>query len=203
MARSLQQSDHSLARNQLLTFATITVFGGAALLLGLALIIFAQYHERAYIFLDLGAGGFIGGIAGIIGAGSKVKAALSYGVIALGIMGMIVGLNYLANHYGPAPNQTYGGIVIALSLVAILGGLVGALITQPRGRMTAFVSVIMLGVIAPIGLVALTVGTIYLVVLHYQGHAYLLFGAGAVCLIGGIACAIFAQCSVKATLCSL
>ncbi len=69
--------------------------------------------------------------------------------------------------------------------------------------MTAFVSVIMLGVIASIGLVALTVGTIYLVVLHSQGHAYLLFGAGAVCLIGGIACAIFAQCSVKATLCSL
>lgn len=122
MARSLQQSDHSLARNQLLTFATITVFGGAALLLGLALIIFAQYHERAYIFLGLDAGGFIGGIAGIIGAGSKVKAALSYGAIALGIMGMIVGLNYLANHYGLAPNPTYGDIVIALSLVAILGG---------------------------------------------------------------------------------
>ena len=39
----------------------------------------------------------------------------------------------------------------------------------------------------------LTVGMIYLVVLHYQGHAYLLLGAGVVCLIGGIACGIFAQ----------
>ncbi len=56
-------------------------------------------------------------------------------------MGMIVGLNYLANHYGPATNQTYGGIVIALSLVAILGGIAGALITQPRGGMAAFSSV--------------------------------------------------------------
>lgn len=65
--------------------------------------------------------------------------------------------------------------------------------------MTAFVSVIMLGVIASIGPVALTVGTIYLVVLHSQGHAYLLLGAGAVCLIGGIACGIFAQCDAKAT----
>ncbi len=68
MARSLQQSDHSLARNQLLTFATIAVSGGAALLLGLALIIFAQYHERAYIFLGLGAGGLIGRIEGQGGA---------------------------------------------------------------------------------------------------------------------------------------
>lgn len=195
----MQQSDHSLARKQSLTFATIAVFGVAALLLGLALIIFAHYHERAYIFLSLGAGGFIGGIAGIIGAGSKVKAALSYGVIALGVMGMIVGLNYLADRYGSAPNRTYGDIVIALSLVAILGGIVGALITQPRGGMAAFSSVIMLGVIASMGLVALTVGTIYLAVLHYQGRAYLLLGAGAVCLIGGIACGIFAQSGARIT----
>ncbi len=195
----MQQSDHSLTRKQLLTFATITVFGAAALLLGLALIIFAHYHERAYVFLGLGAGGFIGGIAGTVGAGSKVKAALSYGMIALGMMGMIVGLNYLADRYGSAPNQTHGHIVIALSLVAILGGIVGALIAQPKGGIAAFSSVIMLGVIASIGIVALTVGTIYLVVLQSQGHAYLLFGTGAVCLIGGIACGIFTQSRAKAT----
>lgn len=195
----MQRSDHSLTRKQPLTFAAITVFGGAALLLGLALIVFAHYHERAYVFLGLGAGGFIGGIAGIVGAGSKIKAALSYGVIALGIMGMIVGLNYLADRYGSAPNQTRGDIVIALSLVAILGGIIVALIRQSKGGMAAFSSVIMLGVIASIGIVALTVGTIYLVVLHYQGHAYILLGAGAVCLIGGIACGIFAQSKARVT----
>ncbi len=189
----MQRSDHSLTRKQSLTFASIAVFGVAALLVGLVLIIFAHYHERAYVFLGLGTGGFIGGIAGIVVVGSKIRVALSYAVIAIGMMGMIVGLNYLADRYGSDPNQTYGHIVIALSVVAILVGIVGALIAQPKGGMVAFSSVIMLGVIASLGIVALTAGTIYLVVLQSQGHAYLLLVTGAVCLIGGIACGIFAQ----------
>ena len=196
---SVQQSDHSLTQKQSITFAAITVCGIAALLLGLALIIYAHYHERAYVFLGLGAAGFIGGLAGIVGAGSKVKAALSYGVIALGMMGIIVGLNYLTNSYGPHPNQARGDIVIALSLVAMLAGFVGALISQPKGGMAALSSVIMLGVIAPLGIVAVTVGTIYLVVLQSQGRAYLLLGVGAVCLIGGIACGTFAQSRARGT----
>jgi hypothetical protein len=57
----------------------------------------------------------------------------------------------------------------------------------------------MLGVIASIGIVALIVGTIYLVVLKYQGHAYFLLGAGTVCLIGGITCGMFAQSRARAT----
>src|SRR5205085_11846657 len=115
---SVQLSDHSLTQKQAITFAALSVFGAAALLLGLALIIYAHYHERAYVFLGLGTGSFIGGIAGIVVAGSKIKVALSYGVIALGVIGMIVGINYLTNSYGPAPNQTRGDIVIALSIVA-------------------------------------------------------------------------------------
>ncbi len=194
----MQYSDHSLNQKQVLPFAVVTVFGIAALLLGLALIIFAHYHERAYVFLGLGAAGFIGGIAGIVGVGSKVKAALSYGVIALGIMAMIVGVNYLTNIYGPSPNQTHGDIVIALSIVTILAGIVGALIVQPKGGIAAFSSVIMLGVIASMGIVVLIVGTIYLVVLRYQG-AYPLLGAGTVCLIVGIACGIFAQSRARTT----
>src|SRR5438270_8055286 len=111
---SVQQSDHSLTQKQSITFAAITVCGIAALLLGLALIIFAHYHERAYVFLGLGAAGFIGGIVGIVGmvgARSRVKAALSYGMIATGMMGISVGLNYLINIYGSAPNQAHGDIV--------------------------------------------------------------------------------------------
>jgi len=194
----MQYSDHSLNQKQVLPFAVVTVFGIAALLLGLALIIFAHYHERAYVFLGLGAAGFIGGIAGIVGVGSKVKAALSYGVIALGIMAMIVGVNYLTNIYGPSPNQTHGDIVIALSIVTILAGIVGALIVQPKGGIAAFSSVIMLGVIASMGIVVLIVGTIYLVVLRYQG-AYPLLGAGTVCLIVGIACGIYDQSRARTT----
>ena len=196
----MQQSSHSHTRKQLLTFATLTVFGVAALLLGLALILVAHYHERAYIFLGLGAGGSIGGIAGIVGAGSKTRTALSYGAIALGMMGIVIGINYLTGRYGTAPNQTHGDIVIALSLVAMLAGFVGALISRPKGGIAALSSVIMLGVIAPLGIVAVTVGTIYLVVLQSQGRAYLLLGVGAVCLIGGIACGTFAQSRARVTL---
>ena len=196
----MQQTNQSLTQKQPITFAVITIIGVAALLLGLALIIFAHYHERAYVFLGLGAAGFIGGIAGIAVAGSKVKAALSYGVIALGMMGTIVGLNYLTNRYGSAPNYTHGAIVIASSIVAILGGIVGALMVQPKGGLAALSSVIMLGVIASSGIVALIVGAIYLIVLEHPGHAYTLLGAGAVCLIGGVASGIFAQRKARTTL---
>ena len=89
----MQQSDHLLTQKQSLLFAAITVFGVAALFLGLALIIFAHYHERAYVFLGLGAAGFIGGIVGMVWARSRVKATLSYGVIAIGMMGISIGLN--------------------------------------------------------------------------------------------------------------
>lgn len=195
----MQQYDHSFTQKLPVKFAVIAVFGIASLLLGLALIFFAQYHERAYIFLGLGAGGFIGGIAGIVGTGSRVKAALGYGAIALGMVGMIVGLNYLADRYGPAPNLAHGYIVIALSAVAILAGIVWALIAQPRGGMAAFSSVITLGLIASIGIVALIAGAVYLVVLQDQGHAYLLLGAGAACLIGGITCGIFVQSRASTT----
>src|SRR5437764_10693423 len=152
---SVQQSDHSLTQKQSITFAAITVCGIAALLLGLALIIFAHYHERAYVFLGLGAASFIGGIAGIVGAGSKVKTALSYGVVALGMVGIMVGLNYLTNIYGSYQNQIRGGIVIAVSILAILAGIVGALIVQSKGGIAAFSSLITLGVVASIGIVAL------------------------------------------------
>lgn len=195
----MQHSNRSLTQKQIIIFAALSVFGMMALLLGLALIIFAQYHERAYIFLALGVASFIGGIAGLVETGSKVKATLSYGAIALGMMGIIIGLNYLVSRYGPPPNQIHGNIVIVTSLITILAGIVGALLTQPKGGMTAFLSVIMLGVIASLGIVVLIVGTIYLVVLKSQGHAYLLLGTGMVCLISGIICGIFAQSRARAT----
>ena len=196
----MQHFNHSNTQKQSLTFATITAFGVAAVLLGLALILFAHYHERAYLFLGLGTGGVIGGIAGIVGAGPKKRTALSYGAIALGMMGIAVGLNYYVDRYGPAANQTHGNIVMAMSLVAILAGIVGALIAQPKAGMATLSSVITLGVIASGGIVAVTVGTIYLLVLQSPRHAYLLLGVGVVCLLVGIACGSFVQRRVKVTL---
>ena len=37
----------------------------------------------------------MGGLAGMIVVGQKVRAAFDYGLIAIGIVGMVVGLNYL------------------------------------------------------------------------------------------------------------
>lgn len=181
------------------TFAAIAVLGVAALLLGLGLIIYVNYHERAYIFLGLGAACFIGGIAGMIGKRSRARVALSYGVIAMSMMGIIVGLNYLTGKYGPGPNQRYGEIVIALSVIAILAGIGGALAAQPRISFAAFSSVITLGLIASAGIGTLIVGIIYLVVLERGAHAYPLLGIGALCLTGGIVCAILAQSRTKIT----
>src|ERR1051326_1909692 len=141
----VQQLDQFLSRKRPVAFAVFTVLGVAALALGLALIVYKGYHERAYVFLGMGAASFIGGIAGIVFAQSKLKAALSYGAIALGIMGMLVGLNYLTGDYGPAPNHHYAALVIALSMIAILVGIAGALMIQPQSGLTALSSVILLG----------------------------------------------------------
>lgn len=192
----VQQSDHSLTRTQFLTCAALAVSGGAALLLGLALIILKHYHERAYVFLCLGAAGLIGGIAGIVGTGSKIRTILSYGAIGLGMMGMVIGFNYLLDRYGPEPSLSDGYIAITVSLVAILGGIIGALTAPPKGGLTAFYSVISLGLIASAGMVALIVGAVYLIVLQHE-HAYFLLGIGVVCLLGGIICGIFAQNSTR------
>ena len=194
----MQKSDHSLMQKRP-TFAAIAVLGVASLLLGLGLIIYVNYHERAYVFLGLGAACFIGGIAGMIEVGSRTRAALSYGVIAMGMMGIIVGLNYLAGKYGPGPDQGRGEIVIALSVIAILAGIGGALIVPPKGGFAAFSSVIALGLIASAGIGALIVGTIYLLVLERGAHAYPLLVLGVVCLIVGIAWGIYAQSRARIT----
>jgi len=190
---SIQQSDHSLTQKETRTFAIITVVGLAALLLGLALIIFAEYHERAYIFLVLGAGGIIGGIAGMIVIGQKVRAASGYGLIAMGIVSMVVGLNYLMGSYGTEPNLARGYLVITLSVIAILAGIIVGLVVQSKTGFAGFSSVIMLGVIGSIGIAALIVGTIFLAVLDYPAYAYFLLAIGTVCLVGGIVCGVFAQ----------
>lgn len=187
----MQPSNHAPIRRQSLPFAIITICGAATLLLGLVLIFFAHYHERAYIFLALGAGGFIGGIAGIVETGRKT--ALSCGVIAFGMMSLVVGLNYLVDRYGPPPNQTNAAIVITFGLIAILAGIIGGLMSRPRSVLATLSNLLMLGLIASLGVVVVTIGTVYLIVRQSQGHALLLLAIGAICLIIGIASGVFAQ----------
>jgi len=190
---SVQQSDHSSTQKGAITFAVVSSAGAAALALGLALIISAQYHERAYIFLILGAGGFMGGLAGMIVGGQKVRAVVDFGLIAMGFVGMVVGFNYVISQYGPEPNLAHGYLVISLSTIAILIGVIGELIVQSRNGFAGIWSVLVLGVIGSIGIAMLIVGIVYLAVLERHMHAYVLLVFGAVCLVGGIVGAIIAQ----------
>jgi hypothetical protein len=187
----MRQTYRSLTPKQGMAFSAIAVFGLLALLVGVSLIIVMHYHERAYVFLGLGAACFIGGIAGIVVTAPKIKAAVCYGIIALGMIGVIVGLNYLTYPYTSI--QIRGYAVVAVSILAIVVGIVGALLVQPRARAAAASSALTLGVVASAGIVGLILGTIYLARLPYERPAYPLLAAGALCLVGGIACGIFAQ----------
>lgn len=190
---SVEQPDRALMQKESLTSAVVSGIGAAALVLGLALIISAHFHERAYIFLILGAGGFMGGLAGMIVGGQKVRAVLDYGLIGMGFVGMVVGFNYLISAYGPQPNLSHGYLVISLSAFAILAGVVGELIAQSKNGFVGIWSVLVLGVIGSIGIAMVIVGMVYLAVLEYHRPAYFLLVLGAVCLIGGIVSSIVAQ----------
>lgn len=190
---SVEQTDPSLTQKEARVFAAMTILGAAAIGLGLALIVFAHYHERAYIFLILGAGGFMGGVAGMIVVGRSARAALDYALIAMGIVGMVVGLNYLIGEYGPGPAPDHGYLVIAVSVLAILVGLIRELVVLRKSGSAARTSVCIAGVVGSIGLAVGIVGTILLAVLDAPGYGLFLLASGVVCLIGGIAWMILGE----------
>lgn len=187
----MQQSNTQSVQKSFLTYAAITIVGVASLLLGLYLIIIVGYHERAYVFLGLGTGCFIGGIAGMIETRYKFKTALSYGLIALGMMGIVVGINYLVDRYGPPPSLSHAALVLSGSIVAILVGIVGAWIGRKGIAMLS--SVLTLGIIASVGIVMVTVGVIYTYALESPKHGYMLVGVGMVGVVIGIVGGVFSQ----------
>ena len=189
----MQQSYAHLTRNGMLTYVAVTLVGIVSLLFGLYLIIIVGYHERAYIFLGLGTGCFIGGVAGVLETRERFKTALSYGLIALGMMGIAVGINYLFGRYGPPPSLSHAALVLGGSIVAILVGIVGAWIVQPQRDMAALSRVLMLGIIASVGIVAVTVGAIYTYVLDSPKHGYMLVGVGVICVVIGIVGGVLSQ----------
>jgi len=182
----VQQPHIHLIQKHTLTYAVITIVGVAFLLLGLYLIIVVGYHERAYIFLGMGTGCFIGGIAGLVERRAKFKTTLSYGMIALGMMGIPVGINYIVDRYGPTPSPTHATLVLSASVAAILIGTFGAWIVKPRRGMATLSSVLTLGILASAGIVGVTVGVIYKYVLESPMHGDMLFGVSVICLVIGI-----------------
>lgn len=189
----VQQTNHYLARKETVLFAVLTAAGATAVMFGLSLIIFAHYHERAYVFLILGAGGFMGGIAGMVVVRQKARAAFDYGLTAMGIVGLVIGLNYLTGEYGPEPNLVRGYLVLTLGMSAVLLGLALEMLMLPGIGFVGFSSVFIVGVIGSIGLAALIVGTVCLALLDYPARGYFLLATGSVCLVGGIAWMICVQ----------
>ncbi len=168
---TVRQTDRSLMRKETRAFAVITTVGAVALALGLALIIFAHYHERAYIFLVLGAGGFIGGLAGMIVAGQKARVVLDYGLIAMGFVTMVVGLNYVIDIYGKEPHVARGYFLITLSMIALLTGMMKELVVQPKKVFVSIWSVIVLG---SMGIALVIFGSMYLTKPHFYDNTFLL-----------------------------
>lgn len=186
----MQQQSYSLKKLSTL-FSLLTAFGFFVFVVGMYLLIVMVYHERSYITLGVGAACFIGGLAGLIVKPQSIKVVACYGIIALGMVALLVGLNYLTYHF--SNYQIRGYIVLAAGMLCLIGGIGGAIALQPQAKKVACYSVLLLGVVASLGIVGLIVGLDQLMVFESSKYAVMLLGTGGVCLLGGIASAIIMQ----------
>ncbi len=172
-------------------FLSALVVGAIILAFGVFLLIFVHYHERAYIFLGTGAAGLIGGIAGLITLQAKVKTAIFYAMIAISIIGMTVGINYLTYRF--IQYQERGYAVILIGALFLIAGVAGVIVAQPRAKLAAFYSALELGIIASIGIAILLIGSHLLTVQQYHKDGYVVIAIGIACFIGGIIGATLTQ----------
>jgi uncharacterized membrane protein HdeD (DUF308 family) len=182
---------HTSSVKLALVFLILFMLGLLLLAIGVYLVIFMRYHERAYTPMALGGAFFISGIAGLIMPPPKAKAAFFYGMLALGIVGLLIGVNYLTFPF----YHERGYLVLVISVLCIAGGMVGAVAVYPQDRWRASLSVLTLGMLASTGIVILILGADRLLAIDFQQtqNAYAFLTAGAACLLGGILGAIGTQ----------
>lgn len=99
----------------------------------------------------------------------------------------------LVDRYGLPPSPSHAALVLSGSIVAILVGIVAAWIGQSRKSIATLSRVLMPGIIASVGTVAMTVGAIYTYALESPKHGYMLFGVGVVCVVVGIVGGVLSQ----------
>jgi len=150
-----------------------------------------NYHERAYTTLSIGIVSFIGSLAGLVANSSRIKTALCYGAIALGMFAFPVAGKYLTYPWASYHERAY--IIMGIGVLCLLGGIGGAITLHPKAKMITCYSILALGVVTSLGIISLIIGIDQLLVFEASKKASVLLGAGSVCLLGGIAVAIIVQ----------
>lgn len=152
----------------------ILVLEGVALGTGAYLLSFLNYHERSHVVIGTGILCVVAGIAGMLVTRTKRHPMLYYGTLVFGGVMLCIGLwCRFALHY-----HERAAIPFGIGVVCLLSGLAGILIA--RSVISVFVGVITFGVVLTL------LGTYFLTALDYHGRAYVAFGAGGICLVGGL-----------------
>ncbi len=157
-----------------------------ALLIGAYSLSFLNYHERSHVAVETSILCLLGGLVGTLVTRPKTQAVVSSSAIALGIVALGVGSYFLTT----LEYHERAYIVLGSGIICLLGGIAGILVA--RSKVAAFTGVTALGVIA------LGVGGYFLTTLGYHGRAYIILGAGLLCLLGGIAGTFLTRSKAKA-----
>lgn len=187
----MQQTRYSM-KNLSIVFSITMVLGMFTLVVGSYLLTYMAYHERAYVTLSIGAACFIGSLAGLIVKPSRVKMALCYSVIAVGMLAFLIGSNYLTYPWSHIYRER-AYIVLGIGTLCLLGGIGGAFALQPKAKKVTCYSILALGIVASLGIIGLIVGVDQLILLESPKYAPVLLGSGSACLLGGIVSTIMLQ----------
>jgi hypothetical protein len=187
----VQQMNLAIKQKLSAIFSVTIIFGVLVLLIGLYLLTYMNYHERAYTTLGLGVVSFIGSLAGLIARSSRIKTALCYGAIALGMFAFPIAGKYLTYPFASYHQRAY--IIMGIGVLFLLGGIGGAFTLHPKAIMVTCYSVLALGVVTSLGIISLIIGIDQLVVFEASIKAFVLLGVGGICLLCGIPAAIIVQ----------
>ncbi|MEO9058809.1 MAG: hypothetical protein ACR2H5_12445 [Ktedonobacteraceae bacterium] len=187
----MQQMNLSIKKNLSAIFTVTMLFGVLVLLIGMYLLTYMNYHERAYTTLGLGVVSFIGGLAGLIVSSPRVKTALCYAVIALGMVAFPVAGKYLTYPWASYHERAY--LIMGIGVLCLLGGIAAAITLHPKAIKITCYSILALGIVTSLGVISLIIGIDQLLVFEATKKASVLLGAGGICLLSGIAAAIIVQ----------
>lgn len=187
----MQQINLSIKKNLPVIFSITMVCGVLILLIGTYLLTYMNYHERAYTTLGLGVVSFIGSLAGLIASSPRVKTALCYAVIALGMVAFPVAGKYLSYPWASYHQRAY--LIIGLGVLCLLGGSAAAITLHPKAIKITCYSILALGIVTSLGVISLIIGIDLLLVFEASKKASLLLAVGSICLLVGIAAAIILQ----------